>query len=88
MQKGLARNRPGVQPVRGPILLVTGGDDILFTISASEKVLKRLCRSRVRVLRSVYPGLGHDPLVYGSLQEQFAWIKGRFAGDAAPTGCD
>src|ERR1700719_1892264 len=83
LQQVLARNRPGALPVRGPLLLVTGGADILFTAAASEKVSKRLCRSGVRVQRSVYPGLGHDPLVYGSLREQIAWIAGRFAGEPA-----
>ena len=88
MRKVLSRNRPGVQPVRGPILLVTGGDDILFTPAASKMVSERLCRSGARVQRSVYPGLGHDPLVYGSLREQIAWISGRFSGEPAPSTCD
>lgn len=87
IQKALARNRPGARPIRGPLLLVTGGDDILFTPAASEKVTERLCRAGIRVQRSVYPGLGHDPLVYGSLREQIAWITDRFSGAPAPSSC-
>jgi acetyl esterase/lipase len=48
--------------VAGPLLLVGGGDDILFTDSASEKILQRLCSAGACVQRNVYPGLGHDPV--------------------------
>jgi pimeloyl-ACP methyl ester carboxylesterase len=88
VQKFLARNRPGAQPIRGPLLIVTGGDDVLFTPSASKKIADRLCRSGVTVQRSIYAGLGHDPLVYGSLHEQIAWITGRFSGEPAPSNCN
>jgi len=88
MQMILERNRPGAKPARGPLLLVTGGADPLFTVRASKTVSERLCRSGARVQRSVYPGLGHDPLVYGSLAEQIDWIKGRFSGALAPSNCN
>jgi pimeloyl-ACP methyl ester carboxylesterase len=88
LQKVLARNRPGVQPVRGPLLLITGGADILFTPAACQKVSARLCGSGARVQRSVYPGLGHYPLVYGSLREQIAWITRRISGEPAPSSCN
>lgn len=87
IQKVLARNRPGAQPVRGPLLLITGGADILFTPAASDKVLARLCHSGTSVRRSIYAGLGHDPLVYGSLMEQISWIKARFSGEPSPSNC-
>jgi pimeloyl-ACP methyl ester carboxylesterase len=83
----LSRNQPGMQPTYGPLLLVGGGDDILFTESAGGKIFERLCRSGARVQQNVYPGLGHDPVVYGSLRDQLAWIAGRFAGNPAPSNC-
>ena len=88
VQTMLERVRPGVRPARGPLLLVTGGADPMFTATASKKVSERLCRSGERVQRSVYPGLGHDPLVYGSLPEQINWIRGRFSGARAPSNCN
>ena len=63
VQMVLERIRPGVKPVRGPPLLVTGGADLVFTPKASKTVFGRLCRSGQRVQRSVYPGLGHDPRI-------------------------
>jgi pimeloyl-ACP methyl ester carboxylesterase len=83
----LARNRPGIQPAYGPLLLVGGGDDILFTESAGTKIFQRLCSSGVRVQRNLYPGLGHDPVVYGSLRDQLDWIAARFSGEPAPSNC-
>lgn len=83
----LERDRPGTRPIYGPIFLVGGGSDVLFTPSAAQKVFHRLCDSGANVQLSVYPGLGHDPLVYGSLRDQMAWIGDRFAGRLAVTDC-
>lgn len=83
----LARNRPGTQPTYGPLLLVGGGDDILFTESAGAKVFQRLCVAGGQIQRKVYPGLGHDPVVYGSLRDQVDWINDRFAKRPAPSDC-
>jgi len=88
VQVTLKRGRPGIRRARGPLLLVTGGADPMFTARASKTVSQRLCHLGERVQRSVYPGLGHDPLVYGSLSEQIKWITGRFSGAPAPNNCD
>jgi len=83
----LARNQPGIKPTHGPLLLVGGGEDILFTESAGKKIFQRLCSSGTRVQRNLYPGLGHDPVVYGSLRDQLDWIAARFSGQPAPSNC-
>lgn len=87
IRKFLERNQPGSQPTYGPLLLVGGGDDVLFTESAGQKVAQRLCAAGGYVQRKVYPGLGHDPVVYGSLKDQMDWIAARFAGKPAPNDC-
>jgi len=87
IQQFLARNQPGKRPTYGPLFLVGGGDDILFTESAGRKIFQRLCSGGGRNQRNVYPGLGHDPLVYGSLRDQLDWIAARFAGKPAPSNC-
>jgi pimeloyl-ACP methyl ester carboxylesterase len=83
----LTRNQPGMQSIYGPLLLVGGGDDILFTESAGQKIFQRFCGSGARVQRNIYPGLGHDPVVYGSLRDQLDWIAARFAEEPAPSNC-
>ena len=87
IKKFLERNQPGSQPTYGPLLLVGGGDDVLFTESAGQKVLQRICAAGGHAQRRVYPGLGHDPVVYGSLKDQMDWIAARFAGKPAPDDC-
>src|SRR6202045_496345 len=87
IQQFLARDRPGAQSTFGPLLLVGGGDDPLFTESASRKVFQRLCAAGVQIQRKIYPGLTHDPVVYGSFRDQMDWIAARFAGRPAPSDC-
>jgi pimeloyl-ACP methyl ester carboxylesterase len=83
----LDRNRPGAQATYGPLLLVGGGDDVIFTPSAGQKVTQRICAAGGQVQRKLYPGLGHDPVVYGSFKDQMDWIEARFAGKPAPNDC-
>lgn len=83
----LERNRPGMHETFGPILLIGGGDDVLFTQAASQKVVRRICTTGGHVHRRVYPGLAHDPVVLGSLHDQMDWIAERFAGKPAPDDC-
>jgi alpha-beta hydrolase superfamily lysophospholipase len=83
----LERNRPGSDPTYGPLLIAGGGADVLFTEAAGRKVVDRICAAGGQVQRKVYPGLGHDPLVYGSLKDQMAWIAARFAAQPAPNDC-
>jgi pimeloyl-ACP methyl ester carboxylesterase len=87
IQQFLERNRPGTEATFGPLLLVVGGDDMLFTESAGRRVFQRLCTGGGQVQRRLYPGLGHDPVVYGSLRDQMDWIKERFARRSAPSDC-
>ena len=75
---------PGSQPTYGPLLLVGGGDDVLFTESAGQKIVQRICAAGGHAQRKVYPGLGH---IYGSLKDQMGWIAARFAGKPAPNDC-
>src|SRR6202047_4113330 len=45
----LARDRPGAQSVFGPLLLLGGGDDPLFTESAGRKIFQRLCAAGAQI---------------------------------------
>ncbi len=83
----LERNRPGMKAIRGPAFLVEGGSDVMFTEPAGQRVYQRLCAAGARVQLTVYPGLGHDAVVYGSLNDQMTWIAGRFRGERAPSDC-
>jgi len=84
IKKFLERNQPGSQPTNGPLLLVGGGDDVLFTESAGQKIFRRICAAGGHAQLKVYTGLGYDPAVYGSLKDQMEWIAARFSGKPAP----
>ena len=60
---------------------------MLFTEAAERKVFQRLCAGGGQIQHRLYPGLGHDPVVYGSLRDQMDWIKDRFAERSAPSDC-
>jgi acetyl esterase/lipase len=69
------------------LLLVGGGDDVLFTEVAERKVVERICAAGGHVQKKMYPGLGHDALVYGSFKDQLEWIAQRFRGESTPNEC-
>jgi len=69
------------------LLLIDGHDDILLTESASEKVLQRICAAGGHAPRKVYPGLGHDAVVYESMKDQMDWIAARYSGEPTPNNC-
>ncbi|MET3820616.1 pimeloyl-ACP methyl ester carboxylesterase [Burkholderia sp. PvR073] len=83
----MERNRPGSLPTFGPLLLVGGGNDVLFTQAAGRKIVDRICAAGGQLQWKVYPALGHDEVVYGSLKDQIGWIADRFDGKAAPNDC-
>ena len=82
-----ARNQPGSQPIHAPVLLVSGSADSIFTAPAGRKIFQRLCAAGGQIQHNVYPGLGHDAVVYGSLKDQMDWVAARFAGEPARSNC-
>jgi pimeloyl-ACP methyl ester carboxylesterase len=54
----LARDRPGVQPVRGPLLLVTGGTDVMFVDLRSPRRACRRSLARSGISPSTEPPTG------------------------------
>jgi hypothetical protein len=46
-----------------------------------------MCSEGDIVEYKTYPGLDHDPLVYGSFRDQINWIHARFVGQPAQNNC-
>lgn len=80
-------NRPDQAPGYGPIYLLQGAADETIPARFTRKAAANLCRQGDVVEYKAYPGLDHDPLVYGSLRDQIAWIAARFAGAPARSTC-
>ena len=72
------------KPVYQPILLLSGGADTTAPPQTVEAALDQLKAVGADVVYRSYPGLDHDPLVFGSFRDQLRWVEDRFADvDAA-----
>ena len=69
-------------PARAPLLIIAGGDDFTTppaSVAATYERVRAMGGDDDVAFR-VYPGLDHDPLVFGSFRDQFRWVEDRFAG--------
>ena len=82
-----SRNRPGLKPAHGPLLLISGEAEAGVPSALSAKVVARLCKQKDRVLFVTYPGLNASTVLGNSVSEQISWIRARFAGLPAPGNC-
>ena len=67
-------------PAYGPILLLAGGADATTPPKVTDATYERLRAGGADVKYRVYPGLDHDPLVFGSFRDQLRFVEDRFAG--------
>jgi hypothetical protein len=81
------RNRPGLRPAYGPLLLISGEADADVPSALAATAVAQLCKQRDRVLFVTYPGLNASAVLGNSVSEQISWIRGRFAGLPAPGNC-
>jgi fermentation-respiration switch protein FrsA (DUF1100 family) len=82
----LVENDPGFVVGESPILIIHGEQDEQIPLVSSQLLLDRMCGIGQVVERRTYPG-SHAGVIAPSLPDMLAWIDGRLAGDAAPTGC-
>jgi alpha-beta hydrolase superfamily lysophospholipase len=66
-------------PARVPLLIMAGGADDTTPPAAVAATVERVRAKGGDVAFLVYPGLDHDPLVFGSFRDQFRWVEARFA---------
>lgn len=82
-----ARNASGSSTARGPLLLISGGDDPDVPLSLTSAAVVRLCAHKDRVLSIQYSGLNASSVIGNSAAEQISWLRARFAGTPAPGNC-
>ena len=61
-----------------PVLLIQGLADSTVTTTATDALYTRMRQQRTAVEYMKYPGLDHDPVVYGSFRDQLRWVQRRF----------
>jgi hypothetical protein len=82
-----SRNTPGQRPAHGPLLVISGESDLVIPAGMSGRTVARMCKQGDRILFWKYPDLDANGVMGGSVADQIAWIKARFAGYVAPSNC-
>ncbi|MBV8471670.1 MAG: alpha/beta hydrolase [Burkholderiaceae bacterium] len=80
-------NRVGDQPTQGPMLVIAGEADHSVPIESVRSAAAKACQHGLNVTLRTYPGLDHDPVMEQSAPDQLEWIRDRFAGKPAGSGC-
>ena len=70
-----------------PVLIAQGNADRDVPAVATDGLASRLCRLGDHLQYRHYPGLDHNNLIAGSLNDVTAWITARFAHHTPPTTC-
>lgn len=74
------QSRLGQKPPYGPVLLLQGEADKVITTKVTDALYQRMQRHGASVQYKKYPGLDHDPLMFGSFRDQLRWAQDRFNG--------
>ncbi|MGB9235910.1 MAG: lipase family protein [Terriglobales bacterium] len=85
VQGYFGRNRLGMVPANGPLLVIGSEGDSL--IIATTKVVARLCRQGDRVLFNRYAEYDPGKVIGDSARDQISWIQDRFAGRVPRSNC-
>ncbi|MGA8490818.1 MAG: lipase family protein [Terriglobales bacterium] len=81
------RNRPGQNPARGAILVISADADRAVPATAAARVIDRMCKQGDHVQWERYAGFDPGRVIGDSVRDQIAWIEGRFAGRKSETNC-
>ncbi len=80
-------SRSANKPIKGPLLVLAGNDDMSVNIHNIEKGVKSACALGLPIEYVHRPGLDHDPLMEKTTPEQLAWVRDRFAGKPWASTC-
>ena len=80
-----SRNRLGLKPANGPLLVIGSESDP--SIAETAKVVGRLCKEGDRVQFQRYRDYDPGAVIGDSVNEQISWIRSRFANRPAPSNC-
>ncbi len=83
----LETNTAGRMPIRAPIFIGQGAEDMLVRPDVQITVVKGLCAEGETVQYRTYPGVDHLGAGPAATPDVTAWIADRFAGKPAPHTC-
>ena len=80
-------SRSANKPIRGPLLVLAGDDDMSVAIVNIASGVREACRLGLPIEYVHRPGLDHDPLMQQTTSEQLAWVRDRLAGKPWAGNC-
>lgn len=80
-------NTPGSVPIQMPIFMAQGMKDTTIIPQLTLAFNKQLCQMNNTVNFQIYPDDNHAGVVVSTQEPVADWIRGRFAGEPAPTNC-
>jgi acetyl esterase/lipase len=83
----LERNRPGAVPIRAPIYVAQGDQDLVVRPSVTADYVAGLCRQGASVRFEKLEGEGHMRAARVSASSAIGWMRARFDGTKAPNDC-
>ena len=83
----LQANEPGMVRIRAPVLIVHGDRDEQIPVATSAKLLSKLCATKTRARRLVYPGQDHTGAAIVSLFDVVAFATERLDDKTAKSSC-
>lgn len=75
------------KPIRGPLMVLAGDDDLSVSIANIRASVKQACDRGLPIEFVHHPGLDHDPLMEKTTPEQLAWVRARLAGQPWVGNC-
>ena len=88
VQKYQAANINGGKEIRGPLLIIQGGDDPIIYTPTVEKAVNETMENfpESQIEYHLLPNVTHAPAMYAGLQVYMEWIAARFAGQPPKPG--
>jgi len=73
-------SRSADKPIRGPLMVLAGDDDLSVNFANIEAGVARACRHHLPIEFVHRPGLDHDPLMDKTTPLQLDWVRARLEG--------
>lgn len=73
-------SRSADKPIRGPLMVLAGDDDLSVDFANIKAGVARACRRHLPIEFVHRPGLDHDPLMEKTIGLQLDWVRARLEG--------
>lgn len=82
-----ARNEPGSLVIRSPLMVMQGAGDMTVRPADTDQTVRQFCGGGATLEYRAFPGVDHDGVMVSGAEGAIAWMRARFAGQAAVGNC-